>query len=175
MGRASTQSLPARGGARDMRTEGFVPPPRTGRGGSVSRRDLNQSARNHAQLPWAHKPKRKVKSIPSHSSGERGLGGEALLLEKRPLPPVVPHRASSGGSAREGLLSEKPPPSHPPFLLTSTRRGRRIRGSAARRRCGRLAGAARPARGWSRGDRPDSRRSRRRHPLSGPSSHRSAD
>ena len=82
---------------------------------------------------------------------------------------------SSGGSAREGLLSEKPPPSHTPFLLTSTRRGRRIRGSAARRRCGRRAGAAHPARGWSRGDRPDSRRFHRRHPLSGPSSHRSAD
>ena len=33
---------------------------------------------------------------------ERGSGGEALLLEKRPLPQNLLHIVSSGGSAREG-------------------------------------------------------------------------
>ena len=106
------------------------------------------------------------------------LQGTAPNSQAEPTPKNRPNpnaSRSSGGSAREGLLSEKPPPSHTPFLLTSTRRGRRIRGSAVRRRCGRLAGAAHPARGWSRGDQPDSPRFHRRHPLNGPSSHRSAD
>ena len=70
------------------------------------------------------------KSTPSNanrSSGEWGLGGEALLSEKRPLPPeslVRPHTVSWGGSAREGLLSEKPPPSH--TLFANAGRSRRL-------------------------------------------------
>ena len=55
-----------------------------GRGGSVSRRDLNQLARKRAQLAWGLNSKGKDKSIPSYSSG--GGPGEALLLEKRPPP-----------------------------------------------------------------------------------------
>ena len=65
-----------------------------GRGGSVSRRDLNPAARPRAHLAWARKSAEPHKPIPSRSSG---------------------------GSAREGLLSEKPPPSHPPRRLSLLR------------------------------------------------------
>ena len=61
--------------------------PTVGRGGSVSRRDHNLLTGNRAHLAWGRKLEEKDKPIPSYSSGERGLGGEALLLEKRPLPP----------------------------------------------------------------------------------------
>ena len=80
-----------------------------GRGGSVSRRDLNQLAKNRAQLAWALNSKGKDKPIPSYSSG---------------------------GSAREGLLLEKPPPSHPPHRLP-TPHGRG--GSVSRRDLNQLA------------------------------------
>ena len=49
-------------------------PTLAGRGGSVSRRDLNQLAGIRAQLAWARKSKGKLKLIPSYSSGE-GSGG----------------------------------------------------------------------------------------------------
>ena len=60
-------------------------PTSAGRGGSVSRRDHNQSAGNHANL-----------------SGGTNFAEATAPNASR----------SSGGSAREGLLSEKPPPSH---------------------------------------------------------------
>ena len=63
-------------------------------------------------------PKFRTPPNASRSSGERGLGGEALLSEKRPLPPASPENVlSSGGSAREGLLEKKPPPSHLSILF----------------------------------------------------------
>ncbi len=79
--------------------------PSHGRGGSVSRRDLNQAARTHAQL----------------SGGTTFV--EAALSNAS---------CSSGGSAREGLLSEKPPPSHPPSSPTVSSEGARGRGFSAR-------------------------------------------
>ena len=63
-----------------------------GRGGSVSRRDLDQLTGDRAQL----------------------AGGTTSAEAVKPIA-----NRSSGGSAREGLLSEKPPPSHSPVLLTS--------------------------------------------------------
>ena len=92
------------------------------RGGSVSRRGLNQLARNRAHLAWAHKTEGKVKSIPSHSSGERGLGGEALLLEKRPLPSAFLPPASLWKGARGGASLQRsrlPRSSSSVFLCTS--------------------------------------------------------
>ena len=55
----------------------------------------------------------------SRSSGERGLGGEALLSEKRPLPPVSSSPPRLLGREREGggFSSEKPPPSHTLIVL----------------------------------------------------------
>ena len=49
---------------------------------------------------------------------ERGSGGEALLLEKRPLPQNLPNVVSWGGSAREGTsLQRSPlPRNHLPLL-----------------------------------------------------------
>ena len=74
------------------------------RGGSVSRRGLNQAARNRAQLSGGTNSAEATNSNASRSSGERGLGGEALLSEKRPLPPESPHykffgRGSGGGAS----------------------------------------------------------------------------
>ena len=67
-------------------------PALAGRGGSVSRRDHNPKTEKRAHLAWARTSQRRAKPIPSHSSGE-GSGGEALLLEKRPLPqkPLLNH------------------------------------------------------------------------------------
>ena len=84
------------------------PPTPHGRGGSVSRRDLDPPAENRTQLSWARTSEGKDKPIPSHSSGERGLGGEAPLLEKRPLPPAFPHPSSLEKGARgRGLFFRK--------------------------------------------------------------------
>ena len=80
--------LPFRGaGPQDQ--DFSVPSSRIGRGGSVSRRDLNYLAGTRAQLAGAHKLERKRTSNPSHSSG--GSAREALLLEKRP-PSQYPPR-----------------------------------------------------------------------------------
>ena len=59
-----------------------------GRGGSVSRRDLDQAYRRPPVLAWVRKSEETHKPIPSHSSG--GGPGEALLLEKRPPPEFSP-------------------------------------------------------------------------------------
>ena len=83
------KASPERGGAREA--GGGVPSPtrRNGRGGSVSRRDLNQAARNRAHLAWAHKPGEKVKPIPSYSSGE-GVRGRGASLREAASPGVSP-------------------------------------------------------------------------------------
>ena len=67
--------------------------PPHGRGGSVSRRDLNQLAGIH-----------------THLSGGTTYAEATTSNASR----------SSGGSAREGLLSEKPPPSHTPVRFHSS-------------------------------------------------------
>ena len=105
VGAPPRKASPERGGARLRRAEGFVPPRRNGRGGSVSRRDLNQAARNRTQL-----------------SG--GTNSEET---------TTPNASrSSGGSAREGLLSEKPPPSHIHVLSYSSGKGVWGRGASLR-------------------------------------------
>ena len=88
-----------------------------GRGGSVSRRAHNQLAGNRAQLTAAYcmkeKPPRTAATL-----RERGSGGEALLLEKRPLPQFRFLTVSSGGSAREGAsLQRSPLPRKHPYRL----------------------------------------------------------
>ena len=117
-GGTSRKASPERGGARHRRAEGFVSHTPHGRGGSVSRRDHNPKTRNRAHAAWAHKSEGAVKPIPSYSSGERGLGGEALLLEKRPLPPVRPlSRLFGRGGPGEGASLREA--SSPGVSLTS--------------------------------------------------------
>ena len=88
-----------------------------GRGGSVSRRDHNLPTGNRAQLTGGTTHAEAVNSNANRSSGERGLGGEALLSEKRPLPPAFPHPRLLGREREGGdFSSEKSPPSHIPHV-----------------------------------------------------------
>ena len=95
-------------------------PTLAGRGGSVSRRDHKQLAGNRAHSQAETSQKKSIPSNASRSSGERGLGGEALLSEKRPLPPESPVILSRlFGREREGgsFSTEKLPPSQSPSPL----------------------------------------------------------
>ena len=68
----------------------LLPPPRTSAAALSAAVDSTPKQENRAPVTWARTSKGTNPPIPSHSSGEGGLGGEALLLEKRPLPPAVP-------------------------------------------------------------------------------------
>ena len=72
--------------------KGKITKPLQVRGGSVSRRGLNQFAGNRAHLTWGRTSKGTAKLIPS---------------------------CFPGGSAREGPFSERPPPSHTTYVLTT--------------------------------------------------------
>ena len=69
--------------------EGLRSPKPHGRGGSVSRRDLNQLIENPPHSQAEPTPKQRTKPNASRSSGV-GVWGEALLSEKRPLPQSSP-------------------------------------------------------------------------------------
>ena len=60
-------------------------PALAGRGGSVSRRDYNPATWHRTQLAGANCLRKETTQTPA-TLRERGSGGEALLLEKRPLP-----------------------------------------------------------------------------------------
>ena len=64
------------------------------------------------QLSGGTNPEETYPSNANRSSGERGLGGEALLSEKRPLPQPFPfpHTASSGGGPGGGASGREAPP-----------------------------------------------------------------
>ena len=81
-------------------------------------------------------PKKRPNSNASRSSGERGLGGEALLSEKRPLPPASPYPSSLGEGARwRGLLyREVPSIASLHYSLQSNGQERRLGGFSGRRR-----------------------------------------
>ena len=74
-----SKASPERGGAREA-GGGVRSPRRIGRGGSVSRRDLNPKTEKRAHATWARKSEGTHKPIPSYSSG--GSAREGLLLEK---------------------------------------------------------------------------------------------
>ena len=99
---------PATPSAAHLLIDLYRSPTLAGRGGSVSRRDHNQANRRYAQLTggttYAEVPKPNAATL-----RERGSGGEALLLEKRPLPQRSPHHVSWGGSAREGASLQRSP------------------------------------------------------------------
>ena len=86
------KASPERGGAREA-GGGVRSPRRTGRGGSVSRRDHNPKQENAPTSHGRTTPKESTSLFPA-TLRERGSGGEALLLEKRPLPQNLPQTVS---------------------------------------------------------------------------------
>ena len=85
-------------------------PTLAGRGGSVSRRDHNPAAGTRAHLSGGTKPEETSQPERQPLFGREGSGGEALLSEKRPLPPESPHPASLEEGARgRGLFFRKGP------------------------------------------------------------------
>ena len=97
---------------------------------------LNQRPRRLCQPPRPQLPKQKnaptlhgrepskeESSLFPAALRERGAGGEALLLEKRPLPPESPHRKSfREGARREGpFLQKRPLPRITNILLILSR------------------------------------------------------
>ena len=83
-------------------------PTLAGRGGSVSRRDLNQAYREQPNSQAEPPMQKRTRQTPT-ALRERGSGGEALLSEKRPLPrsPLTPacsllpfRRLGLGGTTR---------------------------------------------------------------------------
>ena len=105
------------------------------RGGSVSRRGLNQAARNRAQLSGGTNSAEATNSNASRSSGERGLGGEVLLSEKQPLPPALPFAylfERGFGGERFSIEKCSPPKS---FILFLDMRLGRVGRLGGRRRC----------------------------------------
>ncbi len=74
-----------------------------GRGGSVSRRDHNQTYRRRVHAAWAHKTEGKTKPIPSYSSGE-GVWGRGASLREAASPPESLHPISFREGARGRVL-----------------------------------------------------------------------
>ena len=116
MGENPSKASPERGGARDMRAEGFVPPHRKGRGGSVSRRDHSQATGNRAQRTGAYSLEEEPTRTPA-ALREKGSGEEGLLSEKPPPPQNLPSYSPS----------YSPPefPTAPSSLVLSTAMGGR--------------------------------------------------
>ena len=85
-------------------------PALAGRGGSVSRRDHNQAAGNHTPtrsgILYGRKTTRTAATLRM-----RGSGGEALLLEKRPLPQLLPTARLFGRKREGGVFSIRKVPS----------------------------------------------------------------
>ena len=107
------KASPERGGARRRRAEGFVPKRRKVAAALSAAVTTAKLIGDTPTLQAEPSQKKRPNSNASRSSGERGLGGEELLSEKLPLPPVRPPPRSLSGREREGggLSSERPPPS----------------------------------------------------------------
>ena len=79
---------------RSLLPRNFLAPPQAGRGGSVSRRDLNQLTRNRAHLSGGTNYAEVLTPIAGYSSGEGVWGRGASLREAAsPLespPPLLP-------------------------------------------------------------------------------------
>ena len=90
------------------RREAAVPPPSfpSRRQGAAALSAAVTTAPQQGIAPNSHghtSPKEHASLFPA-TLRERGAGGEALLLEKRPLPQRLPPRLSSEGGPGEGLL-----------------------------------------------------------------------
>ena len=84
-------------------------------------------------------PKKETTQTPA-TLWERGSGGEALLLEKRPLPQSFLIVISSEGSAREGASLQRSPLPRIPFSLSS--RPSHKKAKRSRRFSGRIRAAS---------------------------------
>ncbi len=89
-----------------MRAEGFVPTP-----AATTTNSPETAPNSHGRTS----PKERTSLFPA-TLRERGSGGEALLLEKRPLPQNLPQKRLFGKEREGGVFStEKTPPSHIPL------------------------------------------------------------
>ena len=87
-------------------------PPLAGRGGSVSRRDLNQATGNRAQLTGGTKPEEKYPAERQPLFGRAGSGGRGASLREAASPPRISRSSptvSWEGSAREGASLQRSP------------------------------------------------------------------
>ena len=84
---ASCKAFPERGGTRHRRAEGFVSQRRKVAAALSAAVTSAKLIGDTPTLQAEPSQKKRPNSNASRSSGERGLGGEALLSEKRPLPP----------------------------------------------------------------------------------------
>ena len=100
-------------------------PALVGRGGSVSRRDLNLLAENRVQLSGGTKPAESTSPNASRSSGGSAREGKdshsrqwrlsmAVFLNRNKRPLAAPIEVAE-------LLAEKPPPSHTPVTFPLVR------------------------------------------------------
>ena len=98
------------------RSQRICSPPLAGRGGSVSRRDLNQATGNRAQLTGGTKPEEKYPAERQPLFGREGSGGRGASLREAASPPSVspPHTSlREGVRGRRFSLEKRPPPGVP--------------------------------------------------------------
>ena len=108
-----------------------------GRGGSVSRRDLTQAYRRHAQRTGGTKPKEKYPVKRQPLFGREGSGGRGASLREAASPPSFVLLTSLGEGARgRGLLFREAPSLAYTYRFTSFRTSFRL--GEPRRRGGHL-------------------------------------
>ena len=119
---AYKKASPERGGARDAGGGVRSPTPQRSPA-ALSAAATTTPKQENAPTLHGREPSKEESSLFPATLRERGSGGEALLLEKRPLPQNLP-TVNLFGREREGggFSSEKSPPSHmlftPQFLFS---------------------------------------------------------
>ena len=111
------KASPERGGARLRRAEGFVPL-RSTVAAALSAAVTATPKQENALNSHGRTSSEESSSLFPATLRERGSGGEALLLEKQPLPQRLPLRLLGREREGGGFSSEKSPPSqnHPQSL-----------------------------------------------------------
>ena len=109
---------PLKGEVPAKRAEGFVPKRRKVAAALSAAVTTTMSIGDTPTLQAEPSQKKRPNSNASRSSGERGLGGEALLSEKRPLPPeasAFPETSLRKGVRGRTLLYREAFSPAPPF------------------------------------------------------------
>ena len=108
---ASCKASPERGGARQRRAEGFVPPTLAGRGGSVSRRDHSPSLSETRPPFRRNQARRNAQPERQPLFGREGSGGRGASLREAASPPESPPhlRLFEEGARGRGLLYQRSP------------------------------------------------------------------